>query len=162
MSAPPRVYIETSIPSFYVTTRNDDESRVMRKWTRRWWDNHRHEYEIVTSEAVKDELSDGSYPTKTEAVKFIENIPILPAVPAIRTIVSAYFRRHLMPKDPPGDALHLALASFYQCDFLLTWNCRHLANANKFRHIETVNRALGLFVPTLVTPMNLVEARDER
>lgn len=162
MIAPPRVYVETSIPSFYVTTRNDEESRVMRKWTRRWWDNHRDEYELVTGEAVLEELNDGSYPTKAEALEVIKDVPLLPAVPAIRTIVAAYFKRHLMPKDPPGDAFHLALASFYECDFLLTWNCRHLANANKFEHIEAVNRSLKLFVPRLVTPMNLVEVRGER
>ncbi len=49
-----------------------------------------------------------------------------------------------MPNDPLGDALHLAIASYHKCDFLLTWNCRHLANANKFGHIRRVNVMLGL------------------
>ena len=62
-----------------------------------------------------------------------------------------------MPKERLGDALHLALASYHKCDFLLTWNCRHIANANKFAHIRTINSRLGLFVPTLVTPMGLFE-----
>src|SRR5437763_6164227 len=54
-----------------------------------------------------------------------------------------------MPHDPVGDALHLALASYHKCEFLLTWNCNHLANANKFGHIRHVNDILGLFVPML-------------
>ena len=58
-----------------------------------------------------------------------------------------------MPADPGGDALHLALASYHKCDFLVTWNCQHLANANKFGHIRRVNAMLGLFVPALVTPL---------
>ena len=61
-----------------------------------------------------------------------------------------------MPRDPAGDALHLALASYHKCDFLLTWNCQHLANANKFGHIRRVNTLLGLFVPDLVTPLELL------
>ena len=58
-------------------------------------------------------------------------------------------------------ALHLALASYYKCEFLVTWNCQHLANANKFGHIRRVNAMLGLFVPALVTPLELLGGRDE-
>jgi hypothetical protein len=65
------------------------------------------------------------------------------------------------PADPGGDALHLALASYHRCDFLVTWNCRHLANANKFGHIRRVNVLLGLFVPALVTPLELLGDDDE-
>ena len=57
---------------------------------------------------------------------------------------------------PTGDALHLALASYHKCDFLLTWNVQHLANANKFAHIRRVNALLGLFTPALVTPLELL------
>ncbi len=73
-------------------------------------------------------------------------------------------RHKLMPSDPGGDALHLALASYHKCDFLATWNCRHLANANKFGHVRRVNTLLGLYVPALVTPLELlggVHDRDE-
>jgi hypothetical protein len=66
-----------------------------------------------------------------------------------------------MPRSPVGDALHLALASYHRCDFLVTWNCKHLANAGKFAHIRRVNGLLGLFVPLLVTPLELLEADDE-
>ena len=64
------------------------------------------------------------------------------------------------PDHPPSAvikyALHLALASYQKCDFLLTWNCKHLANANKFGHIRRVNVMIGLFVPLLVTPLELL------
>jgi hypothetical protein len=59
-----------------------------------------------------------------------------------------------MPRDGAGDALHLALASFYSMDVLLTWNCKHLANPNKFSHIEQVNGELGLSTPLMTTPLN--------
>lgn len=67
-------------------------------------------------------------------------------------IVEVYIEHQLMPQDP----LHLALASYYRCDFLLTWNCNHLANANKFNHIKRINTLLGLFVPMLVTPLEML------
>jgi predicted nucleic acid-binding protein len=78
----------------------------------------------------------------------------------IEEIVEAYIRHKAMPNDPVGDAMHLALASFHKCDFLLTWNCRHLANANKFGHIRRVNTLLGLYVPVLVTPLELLGGMD--
>jgi hypothetical protein len=87
---------------------------------------------------------------------------LLPLLPEISAIVSTYIGHRLMPKDPGGDALHLALASFYKCDFLLTWNCRHLANANKFGHIRRINGMRGLYVPALVTPLELKGVGDER
>jgi hypothetical protein len=61
-----------------------------------------------------------------------------------------------MPKDPKGDAIHLALASYHHSHFLLTWNCIHLANANKFEHIRHANTILGLYFPTLTTPFELL------
>lgn len=82
--------------------------------------------------------------------------------PAILEIVESYISHHVMPNDPVGDALHLALASHYRCDFLVTWNCRHLANANKFDHIRRVNTLLGLYVPALVTPLEFLGEEYEK
>lgn len=152
----PRVYIETSIPSFYFEVRNEPEMIARRQWTREWWDGLRSDYELFTSEPVLDELGRGSFPRKTEALALISVLPILSIETEIGGIVQAYIDQHVMPTDPTGDALHLALASLHRCDFLLTWNCRHLANANKFAHIRRVNERLGLFVPSLVTPLELL------
>jgi hypothetical protein len=110
---PPKVYIESTIPSFYCETRTDPEAVARRNWTQHWWDFKRDSYVVYVSPAVLDELN-------------------------------------------AGDALHLALASYHECDFLLTWNCQHLANANKFQHIRLVNGMLGLHVPSLVTPLELL------
>jgi len=65
-----------------------------------------------------------------------------------------------MPRDPQRDALHLAFASYHKADFLLTWNCRHLANANKFHHIRMVNFELGLAGPVLTIPLNFLSGSD--
>ncbi|MBN2021373.1 MAG: type II toxin-antitoxin system VapC family toxin [Pirellulales bacterium] len=152
----PRVYVETTIPSFYCETRADSESVARRNWTQHWWDFKRAAYEIYISPAVLDELHDGDYPTKEIVLSLVAGIAVLPVDDEVLDIVATYIRRALMPADPTGDALHLALASYHNCDFLLTWNCQHLANANKFQHIRVVNNMLGLHVPNLVTPLELL------
>ena len=123
-----RVYIETTIPSFYFETRTAVETVAMRNWTRDWWDHHAHQYELVTSEAVFEELNEGKYSTKEDALTLIEDLPTLEVDKAVIEIVNAYVANKAMPRNPRGDALHLALATHHKCDFLLTWNCNHLAN----------------------------------
>ncbi len=79
----------------------------------------------------------------------------------VREVARIYVDRLLMPDDADGDALHLAITpSFYGLDVLLTWNGNHLANPNKFEHIETVNNELGLKVPLLTTPLNYLSEDD--
>jgi predicted nucleic acid-binding protein len=132
-----------------------------RQWTRQWWDNFSQNYLLVTSVAVLDELNSGDYPNKDAILELANDLPLVPIEPAIAEIVRAYIQHKVMPYDPVGDALHLALASYHKCDFLLTWNCQHLANANKFGHIRRVNVMLGLYIPLLVTPLELLGGPDE-
>ncbi len=117
--------------------------------------------ELVTSTAVMVELERGTFPGRSNAVKLISNLSPLAVTNDVEQIVEEYISRLLMPSDPSGDALHLALASFYECEFLVTWNCRHLANANKFDNIARINGILGLAIPKIVTPLELLENDDE-
>lgn len=155
------VYIETSVPSFYYEVRTDPEMIARINWTREWWDNERDHYQLVTSLAVIEELESGDYPNKENVLEILADVPLLNIPMAIGDIVDTYIVRRLMPSNPRGDALHLAIASFHGCDFLLTWNCKHLANANKFAHIRRINTLLGLFVPTLTTPFELLSWEEE-
>src|SRR6266516_4276115 len=131
-----RVYIETTIPSFYYEVRTEPEMIARRNWTRAWWDSRRQAYQLVTSVAVVDELQAGRFPNQDQVLALLIDISLVPVEPAIIEIVETYIQRMVMPRDPTGDALHLALASYHKCDFLLTWNGQHLANANKFAHIR--------------------------
>ncbi len=129
---------------------------VARKhWTREWWERYPNTYELVISEGVISELEEGEYPTQADALTLVATLPRLDMPDEIADIVDTYVANQLMPQERLGDALHLALASYHKCDFLLTWNCSHIANANKFEHIRIINTRLGLFVPALVTPMEL-------
>lgn len=116
----------------------------------------------MTSLAVLEELRRDSFPGQDDCLKMMNSLTLLRSdSQAIEEIVAVYIGHHLMPNDPVGDALHLALASYHKCDFLVTWNCRHLANANKFGHIRRVNQLLDLFVPALVTPLESLEDEDQ-
>lgn len=157
-----RVYIETTIPSYYYEIRNDPEALAKKSATKEWWDNHRHYYELVTGPSVSNELERGEYPTKAEALNLVGKLAVLEITKEIEEIVDEYILHNIMPRDPLGDALHLALASYYNCHFLLTWNCQHLANANKFEHIRHINTLLGLFVPILTTPYELMYEEDNK
>ena len=157
----PRAYIESTISSFYYEVRTGVEVVARREWTRRWWAVAGDRYELVTSPAVLDELAGGRPNRSAERLELVRNLPLLPVEPAIAEIVRTYVHHKVMPADPAGDALHLALASYHKCEFLVTWNCTHLANANKFGHIRRVNAMLGLFVPALVTPLELLGESDE-
>lgn len=157
----PRVYVETTIPSFYYESRSDASVIARREWTRQWWQDAGERYELVTSLAVVDELAAGLPERSQLWLALIGDLPLLPVNPAIAEIVTAYVQHKVMPCDPAGDALHLAIASYHKCDFLVTWNCLHIANANKFGHIRRINALLGLFVPALVTPLELLGDEDE-
>ena len=113
-------------------------------------------YDAYTSEAVIEELDGGSFPGKADALKLIEGLPLLDINEPIADIVENYISHHVMPNDPAGDALHLAVASFHKCDFLVTWNCRHLANAQIMRKMEEVCGRLAERMPLICTPEELM------
>jgi len=146
------VYIETSIPSAYATTRTDPGSVYRCAKTKQWWHEQLHLYEPWTSDAVFVELSEGDWPGKMEALALVEALRRLEIDEETVAIAGRYVQEHLVPGNVRGDALHLAVATMHEVDFLLTWNIRHLANPNKLDHLTVINRRLGLLTPRIVTP----------
>ncbi|RKZ93204.1 MAG: hypothetical protein DRR19_01825 [Candidatus Parabeggiatoa sp. nov. 1] len=149
-----RIYIETSIPSFYFTERSSAEAIARKNWTRQWWQEYSSQFTLLTSSAVISELRQGKSPATEDRINLLKELELLEITTEIEEITTVYIDKLVMPNDPAGDALHLALASFHKADVLLTWNCRHLANPNKFNHIRVINYQLGLPTPVLTTPMN--------
>nr|VFJ45265.1 MAG: hypothetical protein BECKFW1821A_GA0114235_100919 [Candidatus Kentron sp. FW] len=113
------------------------------------------EYERFVSDAVLDELDDGDYPNKAEIRALVSGIPSLPAFDDLGRIVKFYVSNYVMPNSLAGDAMHLAYASYHHMEYLPAWNCNHLANANKRRHIQVINARLGLATPEIITPLEL-------
>jgi predicted nucleic acid-binding protein len=155
------VYIETTNPSCYHTARKDTRSMARRRWTREWWGEIAPSFQLHSSAAVIAELQHGTLEDlKAQRVELISSLNLLEVSNDVTEIATIYVDRLVMPRDGAGDALHLALASYYALDVLLTWNCKHLANPNKFGHIHRVNGELGLSTPLLTTPLNYL-SEDE-
>ena len=155
-----RVYIETTIPSFFYSRRTDVESQARTSWTQTWWSERSDDYDLISSAAVVAELSRGKSDLEGDRIQLLQRTRLLPITDEVEEIARIYISKMVMPKDPQGDALHLAIASFYRADILLTWNCVHLANANKFDRIRLVNYGMGLPVPILTTPLNLLSGGE--
>lgn len=153
----PRAYVETTIPSFYYDFRTSPEVVSRRDATRRWWADAAERYELVTSRVVMKELAAGMSNRAPLRLALLTGVPTVAIVPPVIRIANTYVEHKLMPANPSEDAWHLALASFHACDLIVTWNCRHLANPNKADHIRHINTLLGLRVPRLATPLELLE-----
>jgi predicted nucleic acid-binding protein len=150
------IYIETSIPSFYFDTRTAATMKARREWTREWWARQKHDESRLISYAVLAELADAQTPKRERVLDLVKNLPVLEAEEDVAETVQFYLEHRLMPQGTFGDAFHLAFASLHKGGFLVTWNCKHLANANKFDHIRFVNGLIGLTTPNLVTPLELL------
>ena len=149
----PRVYLDSTVPSYYFDERAELITFV--NVTRDWWTNESQAYDLWLSPETLNELAAGEHPHKDKILELVRPINVLDAVPEIAKISDRYIKDKLMPAKVGGDATHLAFASFYRFEYLLTWNCVHLANGNKRRHLEVINGRLQLPVPQILTPLEL-------
>jgi len=152
------VYIETSIVSYL---RQRPAAHVVaaarQLLTRRWWDEERQHYRLVTSQAVRVEAGAGNPSLATERIKLLDGIPLLDITSQVAAIANEVMTRMILPKSARIDALHIAVAAFYRVDYLLTWNCAHIANARILPRIRSVLSELGVFVPIICTPEEMVD-----
>ena len=149
------IYVETSVFCAFVSHREDAASVYRRDTTRQWWAIQAQLYDLRTSQAALSELEAGTYPGQHEAIELAASLEMIEITDEVLSIAELYVRHRLMPEPASGDALHLAIASSSEVDFLLTWNIRHLANPNKMEHLGVINRRLGLLTPQIVTPESL-------
>ena len=149
------VYLDSTVFNYLFDERA--EFQTFRGITQRWWDEERARHDVFVSEQTLAELGEGDYPHKKQTLALLPEIPVLPRDGVLLEVARTYVDHFVMPRQVRGDALHLAYASFYRMDVLLTWNCEHLANANKMQHIRVINARMGLMTPQIVTPIELFE-----
>ena len=147
------IYLDSTIPSYLFDERESIKTYI--EVTRKWWEEERGNFELYISEESIIELSSGDYPNKQKLMGCVSEIQVLLPDARIFEIAQVYLDNYLMPRSLTGDAIHLAYASYYKIDFLLTWNCNHLANANKKQHIRIINARLNLLTPEIITPLEL-------
>lgn len=125
------VYVETSIIG-YLTARSSSDVvfQARQELTRRWWQQRREEYEIYVSQLVLDEAGAGDPTAAADRLQLLEGFPLVDESAEADRLADVLIARHLLPAKAAADAQHVALAAAAGVDYLLTWNCRHIANAD--------------------------------
>ena len=153
----PSLYVETSVVSYLAARPSRDLlARSRQDITRNWWDKHVGQFDIFVSETVIVEATRGDEDTSRKRLELLAPFPVLPLNQDVEETARLYLAQRIVPESSPGDALHLAFASTYEMDFLVTWNFRHLANAFVRRHLADLNREEFLAVPVICTPEELL------
>ena len=151
------VYIETSVVSFLVSSASrHSETAWRQKLTRDWWRLRRPLFHCVTSDAVMTEAREGDATQSRLRLEALAGLTTLRLNAEAQTLSEALMAAGVLPPVAGMDALHLALAAVYRANYLLTWNCKHLANAVVWRRLEPVAQARGWRLATVCTPMQLM------
>ena len=151
------VYIETSILSFLRSKQSAHVVSAARQLvTRRWWDEERTNYELVTSQYVLDEASRGDALLAAERMQALAGIPLVEIPDAIPSRADALLAAASLPENARLDALHLCAASFHRIEYLLTWNCTHIANARILPRVRQFLADQGHTLPEVCTPEELL------
>jgi hypothetical protein len=154
----PTVYIETTIVSYLTAWPSRDIVRLSHEiLTRRWWDG-RDNFQLHTSELVILEASAGDPSAAADRLSAIKDIPLLAMTADAIALAQELAKALNLPERAKADALHIAVAAVHGISFLLTWNCRHLANAALTDRIERACLQTGLLAPRIVTPELLMGA----
>ncbi len=156
-----RVYIETSVIS-YLTARpsRDLVGMARQQVTQTWWDV-RAKHDLYTSEVVARECNSGDPEAAARPMTAIEDIPLLRVTTDAVEIAKSLVSDGIIPQKAAEDALHIAIATVHTVDFLLTWNCKHIANPEIQRRIALHLDAMGMLLPFICTPDELLGADDE-
>jgi hypothetical protein len=152
------VYLETTIIG-YLTSRPSRDLIVAahQQLTCDWWDLHRTSYDLFVSEAVVAECGAGDPQAAQERLDLLAGLPILDVTGESELLAGSLIRGVPLPDRANIDALHVALATVNGIDYVLTWNCTHIANATLQHKIETICRAAGYNPPIICTPQQLME-----
>jgi len=158
----PKVYIETTIPS-YLAARPSRDLLIAahQQVTHDWWERRRANFELYTSDLVIREASAGDPELARARREFLAGIRQLRSNEAIVDLTEYLIIRGPFPGKAKADAAHIAIATVYACEYLLTWNCRHIANAELQRRVRRITEGYGYFLPVMCTPEELLgETRD--
>jgi hypothetical protein len=154
-----RVYLETTVVS-YLTARPNRDVVIAghQQTTHEWWDTRRGNYELCISQLVLKEAGAGDSEAAQERLDVLKGMTLLETSAQALALAKELIQAGALPAKAADDALHIAVASMNGIPYLLTWNCRHLANATMRPVIETVCAVKGVKAPIICTPEELLEA----
>ena len=156
------VYLETTFVSYLVALpARDLVIAAHQQITRDWWQRCRGQFRLVISQVVLDEISAGDESEVRKRLELVEPLDVLAASPDAEALTAAILGTGALPEKAVRDAAHIALATVHGIQYLLTWNCRHLANAQISRRIARICSERGLLMPTICTPEELFGETDD-
>jgi hypothetical protein len=147
------IYIETSIVSHATAWPSSDiQIAALQHQARNWWSNERPSFELVTSQLVIDEASAGDPVAAAERLKLLDGLPTVPINEDVRTLARAIVAASIMPPKAAADALHVAAAAVAGVQYLLTSNCKHIANAHELPRVYRLLDECGYGQLLICTP----------
>jgi hypothetical protein len=151
------VYIETSILG-YLTARPSRDIVVAANIavTREWWETRRNDFQLYSSQAVVKETSQGDTAISSQRLEILHNFSLLDLNQFVLDLAEQFLGRSNLPAKADVDAVHIAAATVHGMDYLLTWNCKHIANAQIQRKLAEISLDCGYELPILCTPYELL------
>ncbi|KAB8315629.1 type II toxin-antitoxin system VapC family toxin [Tolypothrix campylonemoides VB511288] len=151
------VYIETSILG-YLTARSTKNLILAANMeiTRDWWESRRTAFVLYTSEAVLNEVAQGDAEIAVQRLEILRDFPLLELNHAVQDLAVQFLARSNLPPKANVDAIHIAAATVHGMDYLLTWNCKHIANAQLQGKLAEISLDFGYELPILCTPYELM------
>lgn len=151
------IYIETTIPSYLTARPSGIELVAMhQRLTGRWWNDERANYQLFTSQVVLDEASIGDQDMVSNRLKELSGIPLLDLSDEVVQLADAFLSAGVVPKVAECDATHIAVSCVYKLDYLLTWNCKHIANTHIQARLRRIALSKGYELPLLTTPEDMI------
>ena len=157
MSTNPKVYIETTIVS-YLTARQSRDLIVAahQQLTQEWWANRRPGFDLYASQLVVQESGVGDAVMAGKRLEILDEMPLLDVNQDAVSLARELVDKGPIPQKAAVDALHIAVATVHGMDYLLTWNCKHIANAEMRASVTKICRAAGYEPPVICTPEELL------
>jgi hypothetical protein len=150
------VYLETTIPSYLASRPSRDlVVAAHQQITHEWWAEARNRFDLFLSEAVLEEIRAGDSEVAAKRMEVVQDLPVLGLTDEVRELVRVYSRRLGLSPQAAADVVHIAFAVSYELDYLVTWNCKHIANGQVIQRLTKVNSELGRHTPLILTPEEL-------
>lgn len=152
-----RVYLETTFISYLTARPSRDLIQAARQeLTREWWERRRDDFELYISRFVVDEAAGGDPDAAEKRLQILNDLPQLAVTEEAILLGENLIREGALPEKSATDGLHIAVATVHEMDVLLTWNCRHLANAEILGVVNRFIRSKGFEAPIICTPEELM------
>jgi hypothetical protein len=156
-----KVYVETSVVSYLCSRPSRDlVVAAMQQMTREWWETHRRRYDCFVSDVVIEEIGHGDKDAAARRQPATAGLAVLAVNDAVVRLADHLMKQSKLPPDREDDVLHVAIATVHGMDYLLTWNCAHIANPHWLKKFDQIIRKQGYAMPLVCTPQALLEGGE--